>query len=89
MNATRLHALTTDVVALEAVVRALVRVETRRSRTALAELQEALAEESDRLSAGSIPGDPDVASILEALQGWIDDLKAEAADLAPRTLTSA
>lgn len=89
MTATRLHALTTDVVALEAVVRALVRVETRRSRAAAAELLEALSEESDRLSAGSIPGDPDVGAILESLQGWIDELKYEAHDAPRPTLTSA
>ncbi|KQW82228.1 hypothetical protein [Brevundimonas sp. Root1279] len=89
MTATRLHALTTDVVALEAVVRALVRVETRRSRAAGAELLEALSEESDRLSAGSIPGDPDVAAILDGLQTWIDELKSDVLDAPRPTLTSA
>lgn len=89
MTATRLHALTTDVVALEAVVRALVRVETRRCRAAGAELMQALTEESDRLSAGSIPGDPDVAAILEALQGWVDELKSDVLDASRPSLTSA
>lgn len=89
MNATRLHALTTDVVALEAVVRALVRVETRRSRTAGDELLQALAEESAHLSANSIPGDPDVAAILESLQGWVDELKSLTLDAPRPSLTSA
>jgi hypothetical protein len=89
MTATRLHALTTDVVALEAVVRALVRVETRRSRSAATELLDALTEETDRLSAGSIPGDPDVAAILESLQGWVDELKSDVLDAPRPSLTSA
>lgn len=78
MTATRLHAVNTDLVALEAVVRALARVHARRSRTALTELLEALSEESQTLSAGALPGDPDVAEVCDVLHAWIEDLKTEA-----------
>jgi hypothetical protein len=86
MAATCLHDVTTDLVALEAVVRALVRVETRRSSAARAELLSALAEESDRLCAGALPNDPDVADVCAALGGWIENLKGEVHALrAPET----
>jgi hypothetical protein len=83
MPASRLHALNTDVVALEAVVRALVRSQAGRSRTALTNLLDALSEESDRLGAGSPAGDPDVADVCAVLNGWIEDIKNEAMALQP------
>lgn len=80
MFESRLHTLTTDLVVLEAVVRALIRVEAVRSPAAMHALLDSLAVEADRLAAGAIPGDPDVAGVSETLNHWIEEIRAEAMD---------
>ena len=76
----RLHDVTVDLVALEAVVRAMARAQARLSRSSLTDLLECLAEESDRLGAGTLPNDPDVAGVHGVLEAWVEDLRAAAAE---------
>ncbi|GAA0643725.1 hypothetical protein [Brevundimonas lenta] len=83
MLESRLHALTVDLVAMEAVVRALAHAQARKSRTALTDLLECISEEGDRLGAGAAPNDPDVANVRAALDTWVDDIRAAAAVVEP------
>ena len=80
MSDLNLRAVTNDLVALEAVVRALARSHARRSRSALTELLEALALETDRLRTCALPGDTDALGPCSVLDSWIEDLKNEAMD---------
>jgi hypothetical protein len=75
MVESRLHSVTVDLVALEAVVRAIARAQARLSRTALSDLLECLSQEADRLGAGAHPNDPDVAGVHGALDSWIEDIR--------------
>ena len=74
----RLDAITTDLTALEAVVRALARTHARRSRTALADLLDSLSTEADRIRSTPAFGGIDRAGVCGVLEAWIEDLKAEA-----------
>lgn len=74
----RFAAITTDLTALEAVVRALARAQARRSRTALTELLESLSTESGRIRTSPAFTGIDRAGVCGVLDAWIEDLKAEA-----------
>lgn len=80
MVESRLHAVTVDLVALEAVVRAIARAQARLSRSSLTDLLDCLAEETARLGAGALPGDPDVAGVHGVLEAWADDIRAAAGE---------
>lgn len=78
-----LQALSSDVLALRAAVRALARIQARRSPAAMTELVQALAEETGRL-AETVPFYDEEARDQAAAAGavmaaWIEDLKAETA----------
>lgn len=74
----RLDAITTDLTALEALVRALARTQARRSRTALADLLDSLSTEADRIRSSPAFGGIDRAGVSGVLEAWIEDLKVEA-----------
>lgn len=78
----RLQALSIDLVALEAVVRALARSQARRSPTALGDLLQALSEEADRMGetvalfGDSARGEAGCAQAV--IEAWMQELKEEA-----------
>jgi len=78
MHDPRLDAITTDLTALEAIVRALARTQARRSRTALADLLDSLATEADRIRSSPTFGGVNRAGVCGVLDAWIEDLKVEA-----------
>jgi len=74
----RLDAITTDLTALEAIVRALARSQARRSRTALADLLDSLSTEADRIRTSPAFGGVDRTGVCGVLDAWVEDLKVEA-----------
>lgn len=75
-----LRALSVDIAALQAMVRALARAQAGRSQSALCDLLHALAVEADRLREPVVANDDErVASGV--LDAWIEDLKDEAMGL--------
>ena len=76
----QLRALSVDVAALQAVVRALARSQARRSQSSLCDLLQALTVESDRLRDPATAND-DHAGACGVLDAWIEDLKDEAMGL--------
>lgn len=78
----KIEALSADLVALEAVVRAIARVQARRSPTALGDLLQSLEAEAERMAAqADLPGDTGqegARSAQAVVEGWIEDLKDEA-----------
>lgn len=78
MSKHELRAVGVDLIALQAVVRALVRTQARRSPTALCDLLQALSVEAERLRDHVEDAGP--AGVLEA---WIEDIKEEGMNLRP------
>lgn len=74
----RFAAITTDLIALEAVVRALARTQARRSRSALMDLLESLSAEADRIRTSPAFSGVDRDGVCGVLEAWVEDLKAEA-----------
>lgn len=75
-----LNALSIDVLALQAVVRALARSQANRSPSSLGDLLHALTVEADRLrNATTAANDEAVAG--DVVDAWIEDLKDEAMGL--------
>lgn len=75
-----LHALSVDVLALQAVVRALARSQAQRSQSSLCDLLQALSVEADRLRDATTAAN-DEAGASGVLDAWIEDLKDEAMGL--------
>ncbi len=75
------QALASDVLALRAAVRALARIQARRSPAAMSELLQALAEETGRLGEAAPVYDEAAREQAEAagatVAGWIADIAAE------------
>lgn len=86
MNKPTLQALSSDMLALRATVRALARIQARRSPAALSELVQALAEETGRLGETTPFYDEEGRQQAEAagavVAAWIADIKAEVAEAA-------
>lgn len=86
MTKPTLQALSSDMLALRAAVRALARIQARRSPAALSELVQTLAEETGRLGEATPFYDEEGRQQAEAagviVAGWIADLKAETAEAA-------
>ncbi len=78
----KIEALSADLVALEAVVRAIARTQARRSPTALGDLLQSLETEAERLGGqADLPGDmgqDEARSARAVIDGWIEQLKDEA-----------
>lgn len=77
----KISALSADLVALEAVVRALARTHARRSPTALGDLLQALETEVHRMrDQADLPGsgEDEARSAQAVIEGWIEQLKDEA-----------
>lgn len=77
----KITALSADLTALEAVVRALARTQARRSPTALGDLLQSLEAEVHRMRdqadiSGS--GEDEARSAQAVVEGWIEHLKDEA-----------
>lgn len=75
---TELQAVTTDLVALEAIVRALAQVQARRSPTSLGDLLQALTREADRLHAGCSEETDTDGAAKAVVESWIEYIKDEA-----------
>ena len=76
MSDSELQTLKIDLAALESVVWALVRAQGRRSRGHLHELMDSLRAEAERLA---LLDDVDTHTAGLVLEGWIEELKSEAA----------
>ena len=78
----KIEAVSADLIALEAVVRAIARSQARRSPTALGDLLQALETEAHRMAERSeMPGDAGLAETTSAravVEAWIEQLKDEA-----------
>lgn len=75
MLESELKALAIDLLALKAVLRALVRAQSRRSLSHFSDLVDSLRQESDGL-AGFPPDDLTHRAALSVLEAWIDELAA-------------
>lgn len=79
MSDSHLRAVSIDLTALEAVVRALTRVQARRSPTALCDLLQALSMEADRLrEAAVLEDDIERSASGGVLDAWIAGIREEA-----------
>ena len=81
-NAASLEAMSADLLALQAMVRALALVQSRRSPAAMNDLVQALCEETGRLSE-ALPvydevGRRRAAAAAAVVGAWIEDVRAEA-----------
>ncbi len=78
----KIEALSADLTALEAVVRAIARSQARRSPTALGDLLQALEAEVHRMTDRcELPGDTgqdEARSAGAVVEAWIEELKDEA-----------
>jgi hypothetical protein len=78
MHDPRLDAITTDLTALEAIVRGLARSHARRSRTSLIDLLASMTEEADRIRHCPTFSGVDRSGVCGVLDAWVEDLKVEA-----------
>ena len=80
MSDSHLRAVSIDLTALEAVVRALARVQARRSPTALCDLLQSLSIEVDRLREAATLIDEDLEHTASSgvLDAWIAGIREEA-----------
>jgi hypothetical protein len=78
MSDPRLDAITTDLIALETIVRALARSYARRSRTNLIDLLDCLSIEADRIRTCPTFSGSNRDGVCGVLDAWVEDLKTEA-----------
>ncbi|HZV84266.1 MAG TPA: hypothetical protein VFF48_04685 [Brevundimonas sp.] len=78
MHDPRLDAITTDLTALEAIVRGLARSYALRSRTSLVELLASLTEEAERVRSCPTFSGVNRSGVCGVLDAWVEDLKVEA-----------
>lgn len=81
-NSASLEAMSADLLALQAMVRALALVQVRRSPAAMNDLVQALCEETGRLSE-SLPiydevGRRRAAAAAAVVGAWVEDVRSEA-----------
>ena len=74
----RFDAIITDMVALESIVRALMRSQAGRSRTAMTDVLDSLSTEADRLRTCPTYSGVDRSGVCAVLEAWVEDLKSEA-----------
>ena len=78
MHDPRIDAITTDLTALEAIVRGLARSQARRSRTSLVDLLSSLNEEADRIRTCPTFSGVNRSGVCGVIEAWVEDLKIEA-----------
>ena len=78
MSDPRLDVITTDLIALETIVRGLAQSYARRSRTNLIDLLDCLSIEAERIRTCPTFSGANREGVCGVLDAWVEDLKAEA-----------